>query len=379
MSCSTQSNLSTHSPKPPQLLIDGCSFYPEILSALAQANHSIHIENYLVEKGELWSRLVQTLLSAADRGIEITCIFDAFGALDVIKDIETLSAHRQINIKLFNPIRLGLGFLNLRRTHVKLFIVDDSIAFTGGAGITDRFYLPSSNFCAWSEVMVKVEDESVQEIARIFRWKFNAIGNTPRRLFTPFHGPGYIFQKRLVGWLYAHHFATHWIKRALYKQLASAQQRIWINCAYFFPTRKTIRFLTRKAKQGVDVRVLLPGVTDVLFMKYLARGRYKKLLQAGVTIHELHDRFLHSKVIIIDDWVTLGSFNLDLFSFRLNHELNFASTHEALVRDAEGFFLAKLQSASEIRLSDWTNRVFLSRFIERVVYRVAQFFVKLIK
>ena len=73
-----------------------------------------------------------------------------------------------------------------------------------------------------------------------------------------------------------------------------------------------VRYLTRKSLAGVDVRLLLPGITDVLFMKYLARGRYKKLLEAGVSIYEIKDRFLHSKIIVVDNWVTLGSFNIDI-------------------------------------------------------------------
>ncbi|GLQ31898.1 phospholipase D-like domain-containing protein [Litoribrevibacter albus] len=364
---------------PPRLLVDGSSFYPEILDTLKQATKSILIENYLVEDGELWGSVSETLLEAADAGVKVFCIFDAFGSLGLHNDFDRLSLHPNISIKLFNPIHIGLGFHNLRRTHVKLFIVDEKIAYTGGAGITDSFYQPSRALSPWSEVMVKVEDQSIPELCSIFTWKFNAVGNKPRSLFIPLKGPNYIFQKRMVGWLYAHHFSTHWIKRAFYKKLSSANRRIWINSAYFFPTRKTIRFLVKKAQQGVDVRLLLPGVTDVVFMKYLARGRYKKLLAAGVTIHELNDRFLHSKVILIDDWATLGSFNLDVFSFRFNHELNFASTDSCFVSDIEGFFLSKLQSAIEIKPHEWTNRQLLSKLLERITYRVAHFFVKLIK
>ncbi|MFC3151838.1 phosphatidylserine/phosphatidylglycerophosphate/cardiolipin synthase family protein [Litoribrevibacter euphylliae] len=363
----------------PELIIDGCNFYPAIFRELESAQESILIENYLVEDGELWDQLCRTLIKRADNNVLIQCIFDAFGTLGVHDDISKLSRHPNITIKLFNPIRLHLGSENLRRTHVKLFIIDNRVAFTGGAGITDSFYKPSTKSSAWSEVMVKVQDQDIGNISDIFQWKFDAIGSKSKALATPFKGPVYIFEKRLEGWLYAHHFSTHWIKRALYKKLASAQSRIWINSAYFFPTRRTLRFLKRKAKEGIDVRILLPGVTDVLLMKYLARGRYKRLLQAGVSIHELNDRFLHSKVIIVDDWTTLGSFNLDVFSFRFNHELNYASKDHDFLKDAEGFFLSKLQSAVEIKPEEWTNRVLMSKVLERGAYKLAQLFMKVIK
>lgn len=363
----------------PELLVDGGVFYPAIFKELKSAKQSILIENYLVEDGELWDELISILLQQADNQIQIQCVFDDFGTLGVHDDIEKLSRHPNISIKLFNPLKLHLGFKNLRRTHVKLFIIDDRVAFTGGAGITDSFYKPSTRSSAWSEVMVRVNDLEVAQIADVLRWKFEAIGSKPRSLAAPLKGPNYMLEKRLVGWLYAHHFSTHWIKRALYNKLANARSRIWINSAYFFPTRRTIRYLKRKAKEGVDVRILLPGVTDVLFMKYLARGRYKKLLQAGVSIHELNDRFLHSKVIIIDDWATLGSFNLDVFSFRFNHELNFASTDSAFLSEVEGFFLSKLQSAIEIKPEAWTNRALISKLLERGAYKLAQLFMKGVK
>ena len=368
----------TFSPSSTQLFIDGFEFYPAIFDAINNAEQCIQLENYLVDDGELWKRVQVSLFEAADRGVRVSCIFDAFGSYGVYQEISQLNAHPNIEVKLFNPIRLRLGSKNLHRTHIKLFVIDQKLAFTGGAGITDDFYNPQDNTAAWSEVMVRVEGPSVFSLSLMFDANFKMIGKK-RALFSPLVGPSYSVVRKLDGWLYAHHFSTHWIKKALYRQLGKAEERIWINSAYFFPTRKTIRYLVKKANAGVDVRLLLPGKTDVLFMKYLARGRYKKLLGAGVSIHELNDRFLHSKVVIIDDWATVGSFNLDVFSFRFNRELNYASTEEKLVTALEGFFLAKLQSAYEINLHEWTNRKLLSKVFERLAYGCALMLEKLIK
>jgi phosphatidylserine/phosphatidylglycerophosphate/cardiolipin synthase-like enzyme len=362
------------------LLIDGASFFPRIFDELTHAKHNIYIENYLVEDGNLWAVFIMLLKGAADKGVQVKCIFDGFGASDVYHDLVHLNTHPNIEVKYFNPINfLKLGAKSLRRTHIKLFVVDERVAFTGGTGLTDKFYDPMSQVSSWSEAMVRVEGESMQYVCSLFLWRFYSIQSTTQRSLLLSRPNEFIPGRELEGWLYAHHFTTHWIKRALYRQLAKAEKRIWINSAYFFPTRKTLRYLKKKAMAGVDVRLLLPGVTDVLVMKYLARGRYKKLLSAGVSIHELNGRFIHSKIVLVDDWATIGSFNLDILSFRLNHELNYATYDLALVKQLESFFLSNLHSANEVNPSAWTNRFFISKLIERAVYKCALLLEKLLK
>jgi len=129
----------TFSQSSTQLFIDGFEFYPAIFDAITNAKETIQLENYLVDDGELWKRVQFLLFEAADRGVKVTCIFDAFGSYGVYQEISQLNLHKNIDVKLFNPIRLRLGSKNLHRTHIKLFVIDQEIAFTGGAGITDDF------------------------------------------------------------------------------------------------------------------------------------------------------------------------------------------------------------------------------------------------
>lgn len=356
-----------------QLLIDGDDFYPSIFDAIAQTQRTIYIENYLVEEGALFDYLFDHLITAARRGVDIKIVMDEFGCSSSVKRRFTyLNRFTNINIKLFNPVRLFKGARNLNRTHIKLFVFDDFSAYVGGAGITDEFYNPDTRGSEWSEIMLKVSHSSVADLAHYCRIKhqfLNKLGPwlQPSEVIT------FLGFKQLNDWLVAHHLTTHFIKQAIYRRIANANSRIWINSAYFYPTSKLLRLLKKKARQGVDVRLLLPGKSDVFFMKYLARYRYKRLIKAGVAVHEIQNRFLHSKVIIIDNWCTLGSFNLDIFSLQFNHELNYSTSDEVLVKELEGFYLAKLHSSKEYLLEEWKNRSVYTKFMEALSHFITRF------
>jgi phosphatidylserine/phosphatidylglycerophosphate/cardiolipin synthase-like enzyme len=356
-----------------QLLVDGCGFYPRIFESISAAKHTIYIENYLVEEGNLFDQLFDHLIVAARRGVVVRIVMDEFGCSSGVKRrFETLNRYTNIHIKLFNPIALFKGTRNLNRTHIKLFLFDDVVAYVGGAGITDDFYNPKTERADWSEIMLRVANASVAELARYCRIKhqfLNKLGPwlKPSEVIT------FLGFNHFSEWLAAHHLTTHFIKQAIYSRITNAHSRIWINSAYFYPTSKLLRLLKKKARQGVDVRLLLPGESDVFFMKYLARYRYKRLIKAGVAVHEIQNRFLHSKVIIIDDWCTLGSFNLDIFSLQFNHELNYSSSDEALVKELEGFYLAKLHSSKEYLLDEWKNRGLYTKFMEKLSHFITHF------
>ena len=354
----------------PEILIDGCNFFPSIFNDLKQAKHSIYIENYLVEPGLLWNEFQALLLAIADNNVLVKGVFDGFGSWSVTGDIAALNLHKNIDLLIYNPVRFRFTAANLRRTHIKLFIIDGTVAYTGGAGITDAFFNPRTNQSLWSELMVRISDSSVKNVCQLYEWKYRKLKSKRRNIASSFSP----YQYNLEGWLYAHRFSTHWSIRAVDLKLNAARQLIWINSAYFYPTKKIIKYLEAKANAGGDVRLLLPGLSDVLFMKYLARGRYKRLLQSGVCIHEIDDRFLHSKIIIIDDWATIGTFNLDILSIRFNQELNFSSSEPSFISELESFYLSKTRSSTLIDPANWTKRHILSKVLERLTYNVVQLF-----
>jgi len=158
--------------------------------------------------------------------------------------------------------------------------------------------------------------------------------------------------------------------RALLSALAAAEQRIYLTTAYLVPTRRLMRALVRAARRGVEVHLLLPGVSDFWAPLQAGRSHYSRLLRAGVHLHELHDTLLHAKTCVIDGlWTTVGSSNLDWRSFLHNAEANLVILDAGLGSEMEQVFSADLARAREIRRDEWARRGMRQRLVEMLARR----------
>jgi len=158
--------------------------------------------------------------------------------------------------------------------------------------------------------------------------------------------------------------------RALLGAIDAAQHRVLLTTAYLVPTRRLLRALTQAARRGVEVHLLLPGISD--FWAPLAAGRshYGRLLRAGVHLHERHDTLLHAKTCVIDGvWTSVGSSNLDWRSFLHNAEANVIVLDEALAAEMEGVYAEDLSQAKEIERAAWARRGLRQRLAETIARR----------
>jgi phosphatidylserine/phosphatidylglycerophosphate/cardiolipin synthase-like enzyme len=156
------------------------------------------------------------------------------------------------------------------------------------------------------------------------------------------------------------------IKRSLYSRARHAQQRLWIATAYFVPSRKLRRVLADADRRGVDVRLLLPGAyTDHPGVRHAGRRFYEGLLQAGVRIFEYQPRFLHAKTVLCDDWVSIGSSNLDRWNLRWNLEANQEVDDATFAQAVQSMFEEDFRQSVECRYEDWRRRPWYARWRER--------------
>ncbi|HEY9145188.1 MAG TPA: phospholipase D-like domain-containing protein, partial [Thiobacillus sp.] len=156
------------------------------------------------------------------------------------------------------------------------------------------------------------------------------------------------------------------VKRSLLARITGARTRIWLATAYFVPSWKLRRRLARAARRGVDVRLLLPGpITDHPAVRHAGRRFYARLLHAGVRIHEYQPRFTHAKASLIDDWVAVGSSNLDRWNLRWNLEANQEIDAPDFAAETAALFAADFSESIEYRAGEWGRRSWLSRIAER--------------
>lgn len=303
------------------LLIDGEAFFPRMLAAIDGAQAFVWFEIYLVESGVVATRFIDALLRARTRGVAVKLLLDAYGAYGLRRRDRQRLVDAGVDLQFYNQLHYGKLLHNMFRDHRKLLIVDGEIAFVGGAGLADVFD-PERNPRRWRETMLAIQGPVLADWQSLFLdiWNYHA----PRTLAAPGPVHAVVYRDGTTGRVTATSgVLVQEIVRSLIGRVRAAERRVWISTAYFIPSRKLRRALRHAAKRGVDVRLLLPGpYTDHPAVRHAGRRFYLRLLHSGVRIYEFQPRFLHSKVLLCDDWASIGSSNLDRWNLHWNLEAN---------------------------------------------------------
>ncbi|MDD0998898.1 phosphatidylserine/phosphatidylglycerophosphate/cardiolipin synthase family protein [Pseudomonas sp. TNT2022 ID1044] len=355
-----------------ELLIDGPQFFPRMLVAIARAKEQVELELYLVEAGACAEAMVQALVQAAERGVRVRCLFDDYGSLAFTLTLRQRLMAAGVELRFYNRLNWRRWVGNFYRDHRKLLLVDQSMAVVGGTGVTDEFWTPGEDVSEWHEVMVEISGPLVLDWQLLFdrqwianrhrrAWKPAAHFGLPRLPRVPSMGEG---MGRVA---YADARQHRDILQSLIRALNSGQKRIWLATPYFLPTWKVRRSLRRAAGRGVDVRLLLTGPrTDHPSVRYAGHRYYPRLLKAGVQIYEYQPCFLHLKMVLIDDWVSIGSCNFDHWNLRFNLEANLEALDPGLTRDVAASFEKDFALSQEVSLEAWRRRPLWRRIKQRV-------------
>ncbi|HKS12855.1 MAG TPA: phosphatidylserine/phosphatidylglycerophosphate/cardiolipin synthase family protein [Pseudomonas sp.] len=355
-----------------ELLIDGPAFFPRMLLEIVRAEFQVDLELYLVEAGGCAEAMVQALEQAASRGVQVRCLFDDYGAAAFNTALRQRLVDAGVELRWYNRLSWRRGVRNLYRDHRKLLLVDQRWGVVGGTGVTDEFWKPGDDVSEWHEVMVEMQGPIVTDWQLLFDRQWHA--NTRRTAWKPPDGFGLPRLPRVpaigpgVGRVaYADARQHRDILRALVRALNSGSQRIWLATPYFLPTWSVRRSLRRAAARGVDVRLLLTGPrTDHPSVRYAGHRYYPRLLRAGVKIFEYQPCFLHLKMVLVDDWVSIGSCNFDHWNLRFNLEANLEALDPPLTAAVAASFERDFAQSLEVNLDNWHARPLWRRFKQRV-------------
>lgn len=346
-----------------ELLEDGEHFFPVMLEALDQARRQILLEMYLVESGAVFERFLTALTRARQRGVQVCVLLDDFGCRGLQRRDQQRLQQAGIHLARYNPVRLGNLRRSLFRDHRKLLLVDGCLAFVGGTGITDAFWPDNPRQRPWHELMLRIEGPVLADWCRLFQsawraWSPVVLDTMPE----PAPAPGSGQAGRVV---YNQSPAHLEVKRSLIKRVQSAERRVWLATAYFVPSLRLRRALRRAARNGVDVRLLLPGRhTDHPSVRHAGRRYYSRLLTAGVRIFEYQPRFMHAKLLLADGWVSVGSSNVDRFGQRWNLDANQEVDDQDFATQAATLLDRDFAQSAEIPLQNWRRRPWRRRFLE---------------
>lgn len=344
-----------------ELLVDSGDYFPRMLQAIDRATRFIALEMYLIESGQVTTRFIDALVYAAQRGVAVYALFDHFGSLGLNDADRARLLAGGIRVGYYNPLRLARFRRSFYRDHRKLLLVDSEVVFTGGTGMTDE-YDPAVTARVWRDTMIEIRGPAVRDWCLLFgqAWE-SGTGTVLSR--TDGGEPGVGTQRGRVVANYAR--GKRQIMRSLLNRTRAARHTLWLATAYFVPPWKLRRALRAAARRGVDVRLLLPGPrSDHPGVRRAGHRHFAGLLRNGVRIFEYQPRFMHQKVILSDDWVSIGSSNVDRWGQRWNLEANQEVDDAAFAASVAQMLSVDFTESIEVTYAQWRNRWFGRRVLE---------------
>ena len=336
-----------------RILKDGTENYPAWLAAIASATRTIHFESYVIHGDEVGIAFAHALAERARHGVRVRVLCDWFGSLNLdTRRIWPVLTRAGIEARTFNPPRLDAPFGWISRDHRKVITIDGRTAFVSGLCV-GRAWVgdPARHVPPWRDTGIVVEGPAVAEVDRAFAATW-AIAGAPipesERLDGASIAPAGEVPLRVV----ASTPTTGELYRLDQLIAAGARRSLWLTDAYFVGTNLYVQALTSAVKDGVDVRILVPGANDVPFVRSLARAGYRPLLESGVRVFEWNGSMMHAKTAVVDSrWARVGSTNLNVTSWIGNWELDVAVHHPPFAVAMEQMYLEDLSHATEVVLT----------------------------
>lgn len=312
-----------------QFIHRGDDYFATTLSLVREAQQEILIETYIFEADKVTDVLLEELGRARRRGCRVCLLVDGVGSLNSLAHLQQRGRELDLEIRVFNPLPRGFSttirvlwlqgrrFLSLlrhwnRRDHRKITLVDGRRALLGSFNLSHVHSEAVMGEAAWRDSGVLLEGPSLRDLESAFAlaWRGSRSGGWRRLLslkrvkfaYDPARSAVRLHQGRRL---------RRWFMRDLLRRLNRSNERIFIVSAYFLPTRALVKALIGAARRGVDVRIIVPGPSDVPAVRWAAAGLISRLLHAGVRVLEYQTRILHAKYHLIDDWATVGSLNLN--------------------------------------------------------------------
>ena len=341
-----------------RLLKDARENYPAWLDAIRAAKHHIHFESYIIHEDDAGREFGEALIAKARQGVRVRVLYDWMGGFrKTSRHFWNRLRAAGIEVRCYNPPRIDSPFGWMSRDHRKTLGVDGEIGFITGLCVGINWVGdPARKIDPWRDTGVEVRGKAVADIERAFTQLWASIGEPiPER--EAIDGDSGVRAGDTSVRVVATLPMTAGMSRLDELVAAIARKRLWLTDAYYAGTTSYVQSLKAAAKDGVDVRLLVPNATDIPLLRFLSRAGYQPLMEAGVRIFEWNGTMLHAKTAVADGrWARVGSSNLNIASWFGNYEMDLVVEDEPFAREMEEMYIQDLNNATEIVL-DIRNRV----------------------
>ena len=337
-----------------RLLVDGGNKFPALLEAIADARDHVHLEYYIYCPDHTGTALRDALVERARAGVKVRLLLDAMGSKQAKPRFFAPLVEAGGELAWFHPAQPWTlwkrPWVNLR-THRKIVVIDGSVGFLGGINITDEED-ERLREDAYRDLHLRVEGDVVRALQEVFveDWAYatetrDFVGDVVRAM--PPAQPGPIRAQLLSSGPDSPWESIH---RLHVGAIHSAGKRVWLATPYFVPGEAAMMALTSAALGGLDVRLLVPKMSDSRLVTYCVRSYFDDLLAAGVKVYEYGPRMLHTKAMLVDDHLAIiGTANFDHRSFRLNFEASLLFDDAGVASDLAQVIEREFASAPRVR------------------------------
>jgi cardiolipin synthase len=337
------------------LLRDARENYPAWLAAIRSARNVIHYENFIIADDETGRAFSEALIERARAGVRVRVLYDWLGSsVRALPWFWSRLERSGVEVRVFNPPRLTAPFW-IRRDHRKVITVDGRIGFVSGLCIADHWQGDDATE-PWRDTGLALEGPVVADLDAAFaeNWSLAGPPIAPAELPDPNRIPAAgIVPARIIRGrpgLFRIYRLDQFIA-------ATAQKTLWLTDAYFVATTSYVQALAEAARDGVDVRLLVPGSSDLPALQPIVRAGYRSLIEAGIRVFEWNGPMLHAKTAVADGrWSRVGSTNLNMASWATNWELDVVVEDEDFAASMEAMYLEDLINATEIVPARTTRR-----------------------
>jgi cardiolipin synthase len=352
-----------------ELLDNGDMIFPALLADIAAAQKSINFAAYIWEPGKLSDQMSAALAERARAGVGVRLLMDGMGGMRAPKEHLERMKDAGVKVSTFRPAVLGKLTRFYKRNHRRSIVIDGRIGYTGGVAVGDKWLGNARNEDEWRDSMVRVTGCIASNLQSAFTepWAYVAGEILVGQDFYPDLPPAEENDAVHVNVVSSPSAEEHPLRLFYMLTFEVAQKKLYIATPYFVPDKHTRETVMKRARAGVDVRILLPNkLTDAKPIRQASHSYFDDLLSAGVRLYEYQPAMMHNKIALVDSkWSVVGSANMDIRSKELNEENVLGILDETFALQAEASFLNDLEKAEEIVLGEWRRRGLGARLMER--------------
>lgn len=354
---------------------DADHFYESIKSEMRRAQKTIDLEFYTFQFDSIGKSIIKVLAKAVKRGIRVRLIVDGIGSSDLTQKQIHFIRSLGILLKVFHPLpwhfsefkgsflsKLGKSIAGLnKRNHRKLCLFDHKILYVGSINMSQIHSRRFNGEFSWRDNSIRITGKTAHLVKDVFDQSWFGLHSS-----CPLFGKTLSPRKAALRINHTRQLRSYFQKDLIYR-LNSAKKRIWITTPYFVPNNNILSALNKACDKGIDVRILIPRKSDMKYFPLINSLFYRLLKKKGVQIYEYLPTILHAKNMIIDDWIQLGSSNLNSRSYGHDLEIDYSPETQVAKNSIVNQFLYDLEQSRLVQLNDIIDRYGAPEFMGLVL------------